>query len=529
MAPSIAKAPRRRGQNHGNDHDGQPVCGAGELPGRFWRSPDMAQQLNLARAAQLVGVARSTLQRMIGAGELASFDGLIAVDELRRAFPAAALDDAGAYEKVARIGAEAFGRRVRERMLPSQEVLAQRLFAQGQEMANLRRYLAAYHMLVIEQERQLREVAGRRDDRELLGLADGMQLGLRRVLGTEPAEALDAMANMLDVISAQVTVRPSGRQFLLEGNDSILQAGLKAGLRFPYGCGGGTCGLCKARVVSGEVRRIQHADYALSEVERQQGYALLCTHTAVSDIVVESLEARGPSDIPDQTVMASVRAVTSLARDVCLLHLQTPRSNRLRFLAGQSVTLGVADVGGDVAQTLPLANCPCDERNLHFHVWREEAPLAQRLFAGALREGETVSVRGPVGDFVLETEGERPLLLLACDHGFGPIKSLIEHAIASEQVDSFALYWVARGADGHYLGNQCRAWMAAFDGFSYVPLVDADAGAGARRAVTMLGAGGIAPGECDVFVSGPEPFVQTALPALAQMGAVPGRTRSLIV
>jgi CDP-4-dehydro-6-deoxyglucose reductase len=529
MAPSVAPAPRRRGQDHGNDHDGQAVRGAGDVRGRCWRSPDMAQQLNLARAAQLVGVARSTLQRMIGTGELASFDGFIAVDELRRAFPAAALDDAGAYEKVARIRAEAFGRRVRERLLPTQEVLAQRLFAQGQEMANLRRYLAAYHALVIEQERQLREVACRRDDRELLGLADGMQLGLQRVLGTEPAEALDAMANMLDVISAQVTVRPSGRQFLLEGNDSILQAGLKAGLRFPYGCGSGSCGLCKARVVSGEVRRIQHADYALSDVERQQGYALLCTHTAVSDIVIESLEARGPSDIPEQTVLASVRAVTALAPDLCLLHLQTPRSNRLRFLAGQSVTLGVADAGGDIVQTLPLANCPCDERNLHFHVPRDEAPLAQRLHSGALRIGATVSVRGPVGDFVLEAESDRPLLLFACDHGFGPIKSLIEHAIAAEQVESFALYWVARRAGGHYLGNQCRAWAAAFDAFTYVPLVDADAGTGARRAVGMLDAAAVAPGACDVFVCGPEPFVQAALPALAQAGAVPASTRALIV
>ena len=205
----------------------------------------MAKQLNLARAAQLVGVPRSTLQRMIGAGELVSCDGFVAADELRRAFPQAALDDAGAFEKVVRIRAEAFGRRVRERMLPSQEVLPQRLFAQGQEMADLRRYLAAYHALVVEQERRLRELAGQRDDGALRTLADEMQRGLQRVLGTEPAEALDAMGNMLDVISAQVTVRPSGRQFLLEGNDSILQAGLNAGLRFPYGCGGGTCGCAR--------------------------------------------------------------------------------------------------------------------------------------------------------------------------------------------------------------------------------------------------------------------------------------------
>jgi CDP-4-dehydro-6-deoxyglucose reductase len=489
----------------------------------------MAQQLNLARAAQLVGLPRASLQRMIGAGELASFDGLIAVDELRRAFPQAALDDAGAFEKVARIRAEAFGRRVRERLLPSQEVLAQRLFAQGQELADLRRYVAAYHALVVGHQRRLRELAGARGDGELHVLADEMQLGLQRVLGTEPAEALDAMANMLNVISAQVTVRPSGRQFLLEGNDSILQAGLKAGLRFSYGCGSGSCGLCKARVVEGQVRPIQHTDYALSAAEKQQGYALLCANTAVTDVVVETLEARGPADIPEQTVLTHVRAVGTLAPNVRLLHLQTPRSSRLRFLAGQSVTVGIATAAGDVTQTLPLASCPCDERNLHFHVPRQAQPLAELLFAGRLRSGETVSVRGPVGDFVLDAESDRPLLFAACDTGFGPIKSLIEHAIASEQVESFALHWLASEADGHYLANQCRAWQAAFDQFAYAPLVDADPVAGAARIVEAIKAGGGPLGRADLFVAGPAAFVEAAARGLLDAGAPRERLHCLAV
>jgi CDP-4-dehydro-6-deoxyglucose reductase len=488
----------------------------------------MAQHLNLARAAQLVGVPRSTLQRMIGIGQLASFDGLISIDELRRVFPQASIDDAGAFEKVARIKAEAFGRRVRERMLPSQEVLAQRLFLQGQELADLRRYLSAYHALVVELEQRLREAAGARGDDGLRLLAEHAQRGLQRVLGTEPAEALDAMANMLNVISAQVTVRPSGRQFLLEGNDSILQAGLKAGLRFGYGCGSGSCGLCKARVVEGQVRPIQHADYVLSEAEKRQGYVLLCASTAVSDVVVETLEARGPADIPEQTVLATVRAASELAPDVRLLHLQTPRSNRLRFLAGQSVTLGLPSAAGDLTQTLPLASCPCDERNLHFHVPRDdEAPLAQALFAGRLRIGETVSVRGPVGDFVLDADSERPLLFAACDTGFGPVKSLIEHAIASEQVESFALVWLASTPDGHYLANQCRAWQAAFDQFSYVPLVDADPVDGATRLVEAMRGGRIA--AADVFVAGPSAFVEAAVPRLLDAGAARERLRALVL
>ncbi len=489
----------------------------------------MSQLLSLARAAQLIGLTRGALQKMVRTGELTAFDGQITVDELRRAFPTAAIEDAGAFEKVTQIREAAFGRRVRERMLPSQEVLAQRLFAQSQELADLRRYLNAYHALVVEGERRVRELADERDDAGLRALADEMQAGLKRALGTEPAEAMDAMADLLKVISAQVTVKPSGHQFLLEGNDSILQAGLKAGMRFAYGCGTGTCGLCKARVVSGEVRRIEHSDYRLSDAERQQGYVLLCAHTAVSDVVVETIEARGPGDIPAQDLVASVRAIEELAPDTRLLHLQTPRSNRLRFLAGQSVTLGLPSEQGDLTQTIALASCPCDERNLHFHFARDdEAPLARALFDGRIRTGAAISVRGPSGDFVLDADSTRPLVLIACDTGFGPIRSLIEHALAGETTEAFDLTWVATRSDGHYLANQCRAWAAAFDQFSFRLLTDASAAAGAWQAIEAVLATRRNLAQCDLYAAGPGEFVEPVLEGLRGAGALPGRMHGLV-
>jgi CDP-4-dehydro-6-deoxyglucose reductase len=485
----------------------------------------MSQMLNLARAAHLVGVPRGVLQRMISAGEIASFDGLIAVTELQRAFPSAALDDSGAFERVRTIREEAFGRRLRERVLPSPEVLAQRLFAQSQELADLRRYLRAYHDLVVATTERIGDLAAR--DGRLRPLADFVHAGLKRVLDSEPAEALDAMAAMMQVISAQVTVRPSGHQFIVEGNDSILQAGLKAGLRLGYGCGSGSCGLCKARIVSGETRQVQVSDLRLTEQERQQGHVLLCSHTAVTDLVIESLEARGPADIPQQELVATVRAVTDLGPHTRLLHLQTPRTNRLRFLAGQLVTLGLAGVGEDLTQMVALASCPCDERNLHVHFGRDDdGPLAAALFAGRVRVGDGVSVRGPVGDFVLDAESARPLVFAACDTGFGPVKSLIEHAMASELVESFALHWLATHEDGHYLDNQCRAWAAAYDHFAYEREVDADPVAGARRLVARAAAGAELAAS-DIFVAGPASFVFEAAAAFIAAGAAPERTRTL--
>ncbi|HTT12363.1 MAG TPA: 2Fe-2S iron-sulfur cluster-binding protein [Burkholderiaceae bacterium] len=477
----------------------------------------MSHSLNLARAAQLLGLPRSTLQRMIRNGELRSDEGFITIDELKRAFPQATLEDAGAFASVARIRDEAFGRRVRERLLPSQEVLAQRVLAQSQELADLRRCTQAYHALVTALLELLRDPA--RTDPGYAVLAERIEVGLKEILGAAPAGQLDAMADMLRVVAAQVTLRPSGRTFLVEGNDSILQAGLKSGARFAYGCGSGTCGLCKARVVSGETRQIAAADYPLSAQERAQGYCLLCAHTAVTDVTIETLEARGPQDVPAQEIEAKVRAVTPLAADTRLLHLQTPRSGRLRFLAGQAVTLGMTIDGADATATLPLASCPCDERNLQFHVARsDDAALAQALFADRVHVGDTIVVRGPVGDFVLGAAPAGPLLMLACDTGFAPIKSVIEHALAGEEVEAIELHWLATRADGHYLANQCRSWAAAFDQFRYHPATAADAAHGARSLVAQIAAAG-GWRQSESFIAGGHEFVDAVVAGLRGAGA----------
>jgi CDP-4-dehydro-6-deoxyglucose reductase len=324
-------------------------------------------------------------------------------------------------------------------------------------------------------------------------------------------------------------VRPSGRQFFVEGRDTLLQAGLKAGLKLNYGCGNGTCGLCKARVISGDVTRVMPSDYPLSEAERLQGHTLLCAHSAGSgEIVIETLEAVGPREIPEQEIAVRVHSVKPLAADTLLVHLQTPRTNRLRFLAGQSATLYGGAGGIDAQGTYPIASCPCDDRNLHFHIARDPADaLAELLFGGAIRGGDTLMLWGPTGEFVL-AESERPLAFIACDTGFAPIKSLIEHAMAVDASESLSLDWLTLRPDGQYLANQCRAWAAAFDDFRYAGHVAADPGDGAGALVSSLAAA-LPLERHDVYVAGPAPFVEAAALALAAAGVPPGRLFAAVV
>jgi len=432
----------------------------------------MSQWLTLSRAAHLLGISRVALQKRIREGDLASFDGMVAADDLQRSWPELDLEESGSFEKTRAIREDAFARRLRERVLPSQEALAQRLFVQGQELAELQRTLTRYHALFEAVQARLAQTpqvaAG-----ELQKLLDD---GLARAISAPaPGNDIAALDAMLRVMSAHVTVKPSGREFFVEGSETLLKAALRAGLAPNYGCGNGVCGLCKARVVAGEARAVAPSDYRFSEAEKAQNHVLMCACTAhSSDLVLEVLEAGAPEDIPEQRIVAKVRRIDALSADVMRLHLQTPRSNRLRFLAGQRVTLGirggVAD-GSDIHGEYPVASCPCDDRNLIFHVCRTDRRIASAdfsvgVFDGRVKIADDVSVWGPWGSFVLEKNSARPLVFVAVDEGFAPINSLIEHAIAVDAAESITLYW----AGGQYLPNQCRAWAEALDEFRYLPL-----------------------------------------------------------
>ena len=169
----------------------------------------MTQWLTLSRAARLIGVPRGVLPRHVREGRLPSNDGMVSTTGLAQLYPEWSPEDSGAFERVARLKEEAFGRRVQERVLPSQEVLAQRLFTQSRDLADARRHLSRYHDLVVALSGRIDRLAEASPSTVLRDLRAALEQGLAEVLATESADALTIMDDMLRVVSAQVTVRPA--------------------------------------------------------------------------------------------------------------------------------------------------------------------------------------------------------------------------------------------------------------------------------------------------------------------------------
>ena len=461
----------------------------------------MSHYLPLSRVARLVGQPRSEIQRLIHAGSLSTFDGMVDMNELLRVFPDIRWEDDGEFRRVQEIKEKAFGKRVYERALPDKEVLAERLFELGKEFAAAKTLLLHYHEVLSFMGDKLNDVADT-GGVATLDAVTGLKQWLKRELNAAPkeaerAEALLAQESVMRIMSAQVTIQPSGHEFFVEGNDTLLEAALRAGIPLNYGCSNGNCGECKARLVSGQVKKVHPHDFVIREPDKANGAFLLCSYTAITDVVIEA-RVYGANDIPEQGITTKVKAVEMLGNGIAALHLTAPRSQRLRFLAGQHVTLSVDVAEGEYY----VASCPCEDRHIEVHVRRDNRGFSRRIFDNPRKE-TPVRLEGPHGEFVMKLDSRRPVLFIAWEDGFAPIKSLIQHAMSLEIAEAMYLYWAADDV-GHYQDNLCRAWADALDDFVYQPMQIAS---GAKAVAEAILAHHPDLQRVDIYAAGPSDFL----------------------
>jgi ferredoxin len=86
------------------------------------------------------------------------------------------------------------------------------------------------------------------------------------------------------------TMKMNDQRFLCPETISIVEAGKIQNARIPYGCNGGGCGICKARVVEGKYRLEDDAANALSDEEQKKGHVFLCKTYPLSDLQLELIK-----------------------------------------------------------------------------------------------------------------------------------------------------------------------------------------------------------------------------------------------
>ena len=83
-----------------------------------------------------------------------------------------------------------------------------------------------------------------------------------------------------------VNARNGARDFECEPGEKILHAGLRSGVELPYECATGTCGTCKARLLSGRAES-EWSEAPGRRYFKSEADLLLCQSVARADCALE--------------------------------------------------------------------------------------------------------------------------------------------------------------------------------------------------------------------------------------------------
>lgn len=273
-------------------------------------------------------------------------------------------------------------------------------------------------------------------------------------------------------MSFKVQVQPSGKEFVVESNLTILEAALAQGIVIPYGCKNGACGSCKGLVLSGEIEQGAHQRSALPEIEKQNGAALFCCARPLTDLVIEARVIAAGGDFPLKKLPCRVASLERKTHDVVILKLQLPATERFQYKAGQYIDFLLRD-GSRRSYSMACAPHLADQLELHLrHL--PGGKFTDTVFGvttPALKERDILRFEGPMGTFFLREDSLKPIILLASGTGFAPIKALIQQIQYQKITRPVTLYWGARRPQDLYQQELCEQWVTELPGFRYVPVV----------------------------------------------------------
>lgn len=314
----------------------------------------------------------------------------------------------------------------------------------------------------------------------------------------------------------KVKLNPTGHEFDVEENETILDAAIRQNIGLPYGCRNGFCGSCVATLSAGEINYPEGRPAKLDE--EAEGACLTCQGVPATDLELTVHEMESPAEIEPRTMPCKVAQVDHLSHDVVRILLKLPEEQRLQFMAGQYLDFLLED---GRRRAFSIANAPHDDDFIELHIRHVEGGEFTDWVFNELKEKSVLRIEAPLGTFTLDESSERPMIFIAGGTGFAPIKGQIEHAFQADIKRPMKLYWGVRASRDLYLPELPVDWDRDHDNFSYIPVLsEADADwsgrAGWVHEAVMADNPDIA--DYDVYMAGPPVMIKAAREAFRAAG-----------
>jgi NAD(P)H-flavin reductase/ferredoxin len=259
---------------------------------------------------------------------------------------------------------------------------------------------------------------------------------------------------------------------------TILEHALMKGVAFPHSCRVGTCGTCKAKLVSGKVYELTDKAYTLSADELRENYVLCCQSMPRSDLVLEI--AHAPEAIERLPVVERAGEITRLRKLTHdIIELEVTIDQPVTYRAGQYCEIYVPGVIVDEAHesrsysfASPPGQAPVSV--VRFHVRLVPGGAFTTWLHAQARVGQRLQGHGPYGDFWLRP-GKAPILAIAGGSGMAPLKSLLEQALTDGEARDVKYFFGARRQEDLYCVAEMKALEKAWRGrFEFIPVLSGE-------------------------------------------------------
>lgn len=260
------------------------------------------------------------------------------------------------------------------------------------------------------------------------------------------------------------------REIVVEGGKSLLSVLREEKIFIPSACGGrGTCGVCKVRVLAGAGPILPTETPFMTKEEIDGNVRLSCQVKVRNDLSIEI-----PEELFNvQEFTCRCVAIEDLTYDMKRFRFELNEPATMDYIPGQYVQLLCPRYKGsseEVYRAYSIASDPEDKSLIDLIIRRVPNGICTTWCFEYLKEGDTVKLNGPYGEFCL-SESDVPMVFVAGGSGMAPFVSILHQMKNTGNSRKTAYFFGGNSTRDLCLLERMKDFEKALPDFTFVPVV----------------------------------------------------------
>jgi len=286
-----------------------------------------------------------------------------------------------------------------------------------------------------------------------------------------------------------IDINKGAKRLDIVGGKTLLATLMSQGIFIPSACGGrGTCAYCKVTITAGAPPIAPTELTLLTPEEQKASVRISCQVKVRNGLAIEIPEAL----FRVRAYKGVVERIRDLTHDIKELRIRLVEPPEIEFTPGQYVQLEAPAYGNNpepVYRAYSISSTPSERGCVELIIRLVPGGICTTWVFTMLKEGDTVSLNGPYGEFRLADTG-REMVWIAGGSGMAPFWSIVRHMRERGIQRKVTYFFGAVGRRDLFLVEELRQLEREMPNFRFMPALsgnpDANGWAGERGLITQV-------------------------------------------